>query len=83
MFTIDFASKTAKTAHLTEPTETHCDSNNCPIWTQNVPSEALFNGLQILISFYFDSKYFVYWELQASEYSFITYVLSKVDVFFL
>ena len=31
---------------------------------------------------YLDSKYLVYRELQASEYSFISYVLSKVDVFF-
>ena len=31
---------------------------------------------------YFASKYFVYWELQAYEYLFITYIWSKVDVFF-
>ena len=32
--------------------------------------------------YYFASKYFIYRELQASKYWFITYVWSKVDVFF-
>ena len=59
--------------------KTHCDLSNGPIWTQKVPNEALSDGLQILL--YFDSKCFVYRELQVSEYSFITHVWSKGDIF--
>ena len=47
------------------------------IGTQKIPKEALFKGY-----FGFDQFFFVQNELQAVKYSFITYVWSKVDVFF-
>ena len=78
----DFEVKSMLNKKFLTSSKTHCDSRYCPIWTQRVPNEALFNGVQMLLIF--ASKYFVYRELRAYEYLFITYgwIWSKVDVFF-
>ena len=77
LFSIDFASKLQNSAFDWAFKETQCDSNNWPIVIQKVPKDALSNTPQILLIFF--SKLFCLTQTVARQ---ITYVWSKVDVFF-